>query len=73
MEPNNLPEVKVGDLSCIMSGMAWHKVSHLGKAINNHHYGILLTLSAWESQDKVKGDVLPRGHRDRKWGIEAMR
>ena len=73
VESNNLLEVEIGNLSGIMSSVAWHKVSHLGETINNHHDSILVSLSPWESHEKIKGDVLPRGHGDRKWGIKAMR
>ena len=45
VESNNLSEIEIGNLSGIMSCMAWHKVSHLGETINNHHDSILVSLS----------------------------
>ena len=73
VESNNLFEVEIGNLSGIMSFMAWHKVSHLGKTINNHHNGVLVSLCPREPRNEIKGDVLLRGHWNRKWGVKAMR
>ena len=73
VESNNLLKVESGNLSGIMSCVAWHKVNHLGETINDHHDGILVSLSLWESHNEIKGDVLPRGHWNRKWGVKDMR
>jgi len=53
MEPNDLFEVDLGNEACIISLVAWNKVSHLGKSIHNHHNYIFLSLSPRESHNKI--------------------
>ena len=41
MEPNDLFEVDIDNVACIISFMAWNKVSYLGKPIHHHPNCIL--------------------------------
>ena len=63
VESNNLFEVEIGNLSGIMSCMAWHKVSYLRESIHDHHDSILMPLSPRQPRDKVKRNILLRGIR----------
>jgi len=63
MEPNNLLEIKIGNLSSIMSCMAWHKVSHLRESIHDHYNCTLVPLYPRQPRNEIKRNILPRGHR----------
>jgi len=54
MELNYLLEIEVGNLSGIMSCMAWHKVSHLGEPIHYHHNGVLVPLCPRQPRNEIK-------------------
>ena len=41
IEPHDLSEVELDNVACIISFMAWNKVSYLGKPIHHHPNCIL--------------------------------
>nr|GEY56408.1 hypothetical protein [Tanacetum cinerariifolium] len=62
MKPQDFPEVKRGNLNCVIGGMAGHKISHLGKMVHHNHNRILLPWRTRQSGDKIDADVFPRSH-----------
>jgi len=63
MEPNNLFEVDRDNVACIISLVAWNKVSHLRKSIHNHHDCTLPFLSLREGHNQIHTYIMPRPYR----------
>jgi len=72
MEPNNLFEVDLRNVACIISFVAYNKVSYVGKSIHNHHNCILPSLSPRESHNKIHTYIILRPYRYGQWGVLGL-
>lgn len=55
----NFTEEQKSNLDSVISLLTWHKMSHLGEAINNHKDGVITTLCAREAKHEIHAYISP--------------
>jgi len=63
MEPNDLFEVDLDNVACIITFVAWNIVSHVEKSIHNDHDCILPSLSPRGVPNEIHTYIIPRPSR----------
>jgi len=60
IKPNDFSNVDLSNIACIISLVAWNKVSHLKKSIHSHHDYIFATLFPRKGHNKIHTYIIPR-------------
>lgn len=68
---DNIVEIELGGTRRVKGLGTWDEMSHFRETVDHHKIGVVLAKGAWQTDDKIHADVLPRTIKDREGGVKS--